>query len=81
VVSARTGAGVDDALAAIEADLPRPQVEVCVLLPYARGDLVSRIHEHGEVLSMEHNGDGTRVDARVNATLAGELAPYAVGTP
>ena len=78
VVSARTGAGVEEVLAAIEADLPRPQVEVAVLLPYARGDLVSRIHEQGEVLCVEHNGDGTRVDARVNPTLAGELQPYAV---
>ena len=30
VVSARTGAGIDDVLAAIEADLPRPSVEVDV---------------------------------------------------
>ncbi|MGH3448600.1 MAG: GTPase HflX, partial [Nocardioidaceae bacterium] len=38
--SARTGSGVDEVLAAVEADLPRPAVEVEVLLPYARGDLV-----------------------------------------
>ena len=76
VVSARTGEGVADVLAAVEADLPRPQVEVAALLPYDRGDLVSRIHEQGEVLSLEHTGDGTMVTARVNDALAGELAPY-----
>ena len=37
-------------LAAIEADLPRPAVEVDALVPYARGDLVSKMHAAGEVL-------------------------------
>ncbi len=78
VASARTGDGIDGVLAAIEADLPRPSVEVNALVPYGRGDLVSKVHEHGEVLSLEHTGEGTRVSALVNAGLAGELAPYAV---
>ena len=49
VVSARTGEGIDDVLAAIEADLPRPQVEFDALVPYARGDLVDQIHRLGEI--------------------------------
>ena len=77
VVSAQTGEGIAEALAAVEADLPRPGVEVAALLPYERGDLLSRVHEHGEVLSLEHTGDGTLLQARVNEALAGELAPYA----
>ena len=76
VVSARTGEGIDEALAAIESELPKPAVEVAVLLPYDRGDLLSKVHEHGEVLSLEHTGDGTRLSARVNEVLAGELAAY-----
>ena len=51
VVSARTGEGIDEALAAVEADLPRPAVEVAALLPYDRGDLLSRVHDNGEVIS------------------------------
>ncbi len=77
VTSAQTGAGLDDVLAAIEADLPHPTVEVDALVPYSRGDLISKIHEHGEVLSLEHTADGTLVSALVHAGLAGELAPYA----
>jgi GTP-binding protein HflX len=77
MVSARTGEGIAEVLAAVEADLPRPAVEVTVLLPYSRGDLVNRIHENGEVLSTEHTGDGTVVHARVNPDLAGELESYA----
>jgi GTP-binding protein HflX len=77
VVSARTGAGVDKLEAAIERDLPKPAVEVDVLVPYSRGDLVSRIHEQGEVASVEHLASGSRLRARVNRGLAAELEPYA----
>ncbi len=76
VVSARTGKGIEDVLAAIEADLPRPGVEVEAVVPYQRGDLVNRIHEYGEVLQTEHTADGTRVRARVHEDLAGDLAAY-----
>jgi len=76
VVSARTGEGVAEVLAAVEADLPRPAVEVAALLPYDRGDLLSRVHDNGEVISVEHTGDGTLLKARVNEALAGELAAY-----
>ena len=78
MVSARTGEGIAEALAAIEADLPRPGVEFEALLPYERGDLLNRIHTSGEVEPMEHTGDGTRVSGRVNEDLAGELQPYLV---
>jgi GTP-binding protein HflX len=76
VCSARTGVGIAEVLAAIEADLPHPDVEVRVLLPYSRGDLVSRIHDHGEVLSLEHTGDGTMIHARVSEAFAGEIELY-----
>jgi GTP-binding protein HflX len=78
VVSARTAEGIPELLTAIEADLPRPAIEVDVLLPYSRGDLVSRIHDDGEVVALEHTGEGTRINARVGGALAGELEPYTV---
>ena len=77
VVSARTGEGIEEALRTIESELPRPQVEFDVLLPYERGDLVNRIHQEAEIGSLEHTGDGTLVVGRANADLAGELAAYA----
>ena len=76
VCSAKTGEGIADVRAAIEADLPRPDVEVRVLLPYDRGDLVSRIHDRGEVLDTDHTAEGTLVHARVGEALAGELEPF-----
>jgi GTP-binding protein HflX len=78
VVSAKTGQGIAEALASIEGELPRPGVEFKALLPYERGDLINRLHQHGEIDSMEHTADGTVVAGRANEDLAGELASYAI---
>jgi len=77
-VSALTGEGLDGLLDVLDARLPRPQIDVHVLLPYDRGDLVSRVHGSGEVLTEDHGADGTMMSARVGSELAGQLAPYAV---
>ncbi len=76
LVSARTGEGIDELRACIEERLPRPSVEVRALVPYARGDLLNQIHRAGEFVSQTHTETGTRIVARVNPDLAGELAAY-----
>ena len=76
VVSAKTGEGIAEALAAIETDLPRPSVQFEALLPYERGDLLNRLHQEGEIESLDHTGDGTVVRGRANADLASEMAAY-----
>ncbi|WP_122816400.1 GTPase HflX [Nocardioides pantholopis] len=81
VVSAKTGEGIAEALAVIEGELPRPTVEFCALLPYERGDLVNRIHQQGELDSVEHTPEGSLVRGRANEDLAGELESYAVPAP
>ena len=73
VVSARTGEGVDELLAAIEADLPRPAVRVEVVVPYERGDLLNQVHETGEIEELAHESDGTHLVARVSDDLAHQL--------
>ncbi len=78
VVSARTGQGIDELRARIEGALPHPPVNVEVLVPYDRGDLVSRLHSEGEVLGEEHRPDGTLVTARVHPDLAAALQPMRV---
>ncbi|MEV3993773.1 GTPase HflX [Streptomyces sp. NPDC049837] len=78
-VSARTGEGIDALLARVEEALPRPDIDVDVLVPYTDGHLLSRIHDSGEVLMEAHGEDGTRVRAKVDAQLAAELRPYAIG--
>jgi GTP-binding protein HflX len=78
VISARTGAGIEELLEAVEAALPVLDREVRVLLPYGRGDLAAKIHSLGEVIKQEHTADGTLLDARVPLSLAAELESYQV---
>jgi GTPase len=78
VVSARTGAGLDELRAAVEEALPRPGVTVDVVIPYQRGDLVSRVHRDGEVERSEHVAEGTALRARGGEALAAELQDAAV---
>lgn len=73
VVSARTGEGIEELRELIADHLPRPSVEVDLVVPYTRGDLVSRAHTSGEVLLEEHLSDGTHLHARVDEALAAEL--------
>ncbi|MFI8965245.1 GTPase HflX [Streptomyces sp. NPDC053493] len=75
-VSARSGVGIEELLALIDAELPRPQVEIEVLVPYTQGGLVSRVHAEGEVISEEHTPEGTLLKGRVHEELAALLAPF-----
>jgi GTP-binding protein HflX len=72
-VSARTGAGLHELWDAIESRLPHLAVEVKLVVPYSRGDLVSRAHSTGEVIAFSHVEDGTLLEARVPGALAAEL--------
>jgi GTP-binding protein HflX len=77
-ISARTGAGLAALADAIEAALPRLDMQVRVIVPYRRGDLVARAHADGEVLSTEHVADGTLLEARVPPALAAQLEAAAL---
>jgi len=73
VVSAMTGEGLEALLLAIEGDLPSFLRAVDVVIPYQRGDLISRAHSQGEVLAVEHIAAGTHLTARVPEQLAAEM--------
>lgn len=77
-VSARTGEGIDALRAAVASALPDPSVAIDALVPFTRGDLVSRVHKEGTVLGEEHVGEGTRLHAKVYPELAAALAAFAV---
>jgi GTP-binding protein HflX len=75
-VSARTGHGLDQLREAVAARLPHPAIDVEVLVPYGRGDLVARMHRDGEVLAERHEEGGTRLTARVDGALAAALEEF-----
>ena len=78
VVSARTGRGLAALRDLIADELPRPDIDVKAVIPYDRGDLVSRLHQQSEVLSTEHREDGTFLHAKVHPPLLRELNAYLV---
>ncbi|MBD8021512.1 GTPase HflX [Brevibacterium sp. Re57] len=75
-VSAATGEGIDELRERLAELLPAPDHEVTVLLPYDRGDLVSRIHDEGTVLVEKHLPEGTAVQAKVDADLLAALEEF-----
>jgi GTP-binding protein HflX len=68
--SVRSGFGIEGLIHAIEKSLPHPAIEITTVIPYHRGDLVSAIHETGEILSEEHLEHGTAIHAYVDGGLA-----------
>jgi GTP-binding protein HflX len=77
-VSAHSGTGIDELRERVAELLPRPSVEVEVLVPYTRGDLVARVHREGDVLAERHTEQGTVLHAMVKADLSGLLESFSV---
>jgi len=75
-VSARTGEGIDELLARVAELLPAPEIEMTLLVPYDRGEIISRLHVQGRVLSTDYREDGTLVTAMVHPARVEELKPF-----
>lgn len=71
-ISALTGEGIDTLLMAIEGVMEQQFATISVMLPYTRGDLLSLLHERGQVSSEEHLPEGIRLYGRVPR----RLVPY-----
>ena len=75
-VSTRTGEGIAELQSKIASLLPHPNVFVRVLIPYNRGDLVSRMHLNSEIQKIEYREEGTFIEALVRGDLASELEQF-----
>ncbi|MCL4293703.1 MAG: GTPase HflX [Acidimicrobiia bacterium] len=65
-VSAATGEGVDELLAAVGSGLRALDRVVELAVPYGRGDVVAGLHREGEVLVEVHEAAATRIRARLS---------------
>lgn len=74
--SARSGEGTQEVLAAIERMLPRPSVDVRLLVPYDRGDIISMLHRRGIVSTIDYRDDGTYVEASVSEEIAAQVESF-----
>ncbi|WP_207839221.1 GTPase HflX [Williamsia soli] len=77
-ISTVTGEGIEELFTGIREAIARHDVHVSVRVPYSRGDLVSRIHAEGDVLTEQHGADGTAITATVPSGLARQLATLAM---
>ena len=68
-VSALTGEGVEGLLEVLGERIPRPPVEITLLVPFGREDVTARLYREAEVLSKETDTTGTIVKARVGLRL------------
>jgi GTP-binding protein HflX len=72
-VSARSGAGMDELLAAVDAQLVSRAERVRFCVPFDRGDVLARLHREGAVLEESPDDRGTWVTAMVTPKLKGRI--------
>ena len=80
-VSARTGEGVEELLEEIGRRLPLPDVELDVLIPYDRGDLVALAHDRGRVMETSYEEGGTRMRVQASEAVAHQVESAVAVTP
>jgi GTP-binding protein HflX len=75
-ISARTGEGLPELLARVEAMLGESLEDLQLLIPYDRWELVRAVFERGTVTSREDTVEGIRMSVSVPASLVDRLSPY-----
>ncbi|GAA1498511.1 GTPase HflX [Paeniglutamicibacter kerguelensis] len=79
IVSARTGDGIEELLQKISAAIPRPNVQLELMIPYDRGDVVNKLHgAEAEILAIEHTENGTRMMVKVREGMAAEVEQFSI---
>lgn len=76
MVSANTGKGIDELIERIAQMAAAQDEQVDVLIPYQRGDLVSKAHERCLIASEEHTEDGTRISMMVPHAFASDFEAF-----
>ncbi len=77
-VTAVTGEGTEALAERVSEALPRPPVEVTLLVPYDKPEVVPLLYRRAEVLSTEDRDDGTLVRARVGEAELSVVEPFLV---
>ena len=75
-LSAASGSGIGLLLDKITEKLEEEREDVPLLLPYARGDLLSRLKENGDLRSAEYREDGVYAIANLGERERAELRAY-----
>ena len=77
-ISAKTGEGIGDLLAAVEENLPVSLRRVCLLLPFDQAGLVAQIRKDHVLYQEEYRPDGIFVSALLDPVLYGRVREYEI---
>ena len=77
-ISAMTGEGIGDLLAAVEENLPVSLRRVCLLLPFDQAGLVAQIRKDHVLYQEEYRPDGIFVSALLDPVLYGRVREYEI---
>ena len=75
-LSARSGAGCQELLQAIERALNHARHHVVMTLPYSMGGQVETLHKNARVIGVEYGAEGIVVEAILDDILYGRLRDY-----
>ncbi|MDD2443953.1 MAG: GTPase HflX [Desulfotomaculaceae bacterium] len=83
-ISAASGRGLDNLLAAVARELSSRRIRTAFFVPYEKGGLLSMLHEKGRVLKEEPGEEGIAVEVEIESVWAkrveswlGKDGPYA----
>jgi GTP-binding protein HflX len=78
VISAKTGAGLDDLKKAIHNHLYETQINIRVKLPYQQGNLISQLYDLGQVSQVTHGRGSVIMEAKIPGRLSAQYKPYLI---
>ena len=76
LISAKTGAGIEEMLKKIAKMLAPTQIRINMLIPYSEGGLLGEIRSSGRVFSEEFTPEGVLADALVDIKLLSRAQKY-----
>jgi GTP-binding protein HflX len=79
LISAKTGDGLNELLAAVAEALSRGLVTLSLTVPYDRGDVVAAAHRLGEVIEEKHDEAGTILDVRLPERATAQFSGFVTG--
>lgn len=77
-ISIKENIGIDRLMKLIEDTAPGKKKEMCVLVPYTEGSLVSELHKNQKILSEEYTAEGTQIQLLADSITYAALKKYLV---
>ena len=77
-ISAKTGQGIADLMAAIADTAPGKKYERKLLIPYSDGGVLNELHKNEKVLDEEYRGDGVYIKVLADEAVFQTIKQYEI---